>query len=38
MSHLWLHDKDMNADWLKTDLGENELISTWIIDYVRAKI
>jgi hypothetical protein len=38
MSHLWLHDKDMNSDWIKTDLGENELISTWIIDYVRAKI
>lgn len=38
VSHLWLHDKDMNPDWLKRDYKEKELISTWILKYVREKI
>ena len=38
VSHLWLHDKDMNPDWLKSGYKEKELISTWIMKYVREKI
>lgn len=35
VSHLWLHDKDANPDWLKSDLGEKELVSTWTINEIR---
>ena len=35
VSHLWLHDKDGNPDWLKSDMGETELVSTWIINHIR---
>lgn len=36
LSHLWLHDKDMNPDWLRAT-GEKERLSTWIINIVREK-
>lgn len=38
VSHLWLHDKDGNPDWLKADLSEKELVSTWIINEIRGII
>lgn len=38
VSHLWLHDKDGNPDWLKGDFQEKELISTWIINKIRDEI
>ena len=39
VSHLWLHSKDMNEEWLK-EIDENNLysVSTWILDDVRKKI
>jgi len=36
-SHLWLHDKDMNAEWMLDTINENEKysVSTWVINHIR---
>ena len=34
LSHLWLHDKDMNPDWLR-EPREIELLSTQILNIIR---
>jgi hypothetical protein len=39
-SHLWLHDKDMNAEWMLPSLDTHEkyAVSTWIINHIRTLI
>lgn len=38
VSHLWLHSKDMKAEWLEDINDETYSISTWILNEVRSKI
>jgi hypothetical protein len=36
LSHLWLHSKDMNQDWLLKDLNEEKYqVSTWIYKNIK---
>jgi hypothetical protein len=36
LSHLWLHSKDMNQDWLLKDLNDEKYqISTWIYKNIK---
>lgn len=36
VSHLWLHSKDMNSDWLLTQLTEDKYqVSTWIYQSIK---
>lgn len=36
LSHLWLHDKDMNPEWLQKLGAERYAVSTWIINEIRS--
>lgn len=39
LSHLWLHSKDMNKDWLLPTLTEETYqVSTWIYQHIKEKI
>jgi hypothetical protein len=40
LSHMWLHSKDMKAEWLIDELDPNEKysVSTWILNDVRQKV
>jgi hypothetical protein len=39
LSHLWLHDKDMNKDWLLPELTEEHYqVSTWIYNEIKNEI
>ena len=39
VSHLWLHSKDMNADWMLPELTEDTYqVSTWIYDSIKKLI
>lgn len=39
LSHLWLHSKDMNKDWLLPELTEDKYqISTWIYHNIKERI
>ena len=40
LSHMWLHSKDMKAEWLLPELNSDEKysVSTWIYDDVKQKI
>jgi hypothetical protein len=40
VSHLWMHDKDMNSEWMLGELLEDEVYSpsTWIINHIRTQI
>jgi hypothetical protein len=39
LSHLWLHSKDMNQDWLLPELsGEFHQVSTWIYNSIKKLI
>lgn len=39
LSHLWLHSKDMNTDWLLPELTEEKYqVSTWIYNEIKNEI
>jgi len=39
VSHLWLHDKDANKEWLTDiDLDGEYAVSTWIINEIRRQV
>ena len=40
LSHMWLHSKDMKAEWLLPELESDGLysVSTWIYDHIKLKI
>jgi hypothetical protein len=39
VSHLWLHDKDANKEWLTDiDLNGEYAVSTWIINEIRRQV
>jgi hypothetical protein len=39
VSHLWLHSKDMNKDWLLPELTEDKYqVSTWIYQNIKERI
>ena len=40
LSHMWLHSKDMKAEWLLEELNPDEKysVSTWIYDEIKQQI
>lgn len=39
LSHLWLHSKDMKAEWFEElDPNGKYSVSTWIYDYIKERI
>ena len=39
LSHLWLHSKDMNQDWVLPEItGNSYQVSTWIYNHIKKMI